>query len=119
MSGGERGSVGGVMLAGMLSVVAAVFAASVMFVNWFGLVRDAEQAAELAALAGATAAVAGEAPCAAAEQAAHNNGALVEACDVRGEGRYAVVEVTVAAELSPASPLGPSRVLRTATAGSG
>lgn len=116
---GERGTVGGVMLAGMLSVLAAVFAASVMFINWFALVREAEQAAELAALAGATAAVSGEPVCAAAESVAHHNDAVLEACEVLGEGRYVVVEITVAAELSPAWPGGPSRVLRTATAGSG
>ena len=75
------------------------------------------QAAELAALAGAAAAVEGRSACDAAARAAERNDARVAECVVEAAGRSVVVEVTVATELSPAPPGGPLTVSRRATAG--
>lgn len=113
----ERGSAGVLMTAAMTGAAATVFAVGAVFISWFGLIREAEQTAELAALAGASAAVAGGDACSAAITTAERNGAEVHACEVRGEGMHVVVEVTVAALLEP-SPPGAVRVsLRSATAG--
>ena len=117
MSGGERGSVGGLLLAGMLGAIAAVVAGGVVFISWFALIRDAEQAAELSALAAAGAAVRGEDACVAARLTAGRNGVEVRHCEVAGEGRQVVAEVAVVAVLSPSPPVGPTEVLRSATAG--
>ncbi|AQP43641.1 hypothetical protein [Tessaracoccus flavus] len=114
---GERGSAGSVLLAAMLTVIATVLLSGVLVISWFGAVRSADQVAELAALAGASAAVTGEDACRAAAATAGRNGFPVHACVVRGGGSHVVVEVTVAAELEGAFPGAPRRVLRVAAAG--
>ena len=99
-----------------LAVLVASMAATTIVV-WVAQARHALQAAELAALAGAAAAVEGRSACDAAARAAERNDARVAECVVEAAGRSVVVEVTVATELSPAPPGGPLTVSRRATAG--
>lgn len=112
----ERG-VGTVLTAGIAFVLLTVTALSCMAVAWFAVVRRAEHVAELAALAGAGAAVDGVTVCTAAEAAAAHNDARLSACEVRGEGVDVVVEVGVAVALLPRLPGMPEVVERRATAG--
>lgn len=97
--------------------VTAAFAVASVLIQWFLVVRHAEHVAELAALAGAGAAIAGEPPCRAAEEAADRNGSPVISCVVRGEGRRVVVEIGVDAVLEPRLPGAPPTLRRTAAAG--
>ena len=102
---------------GICVSLTSVFLVAAVLINWFTLARGAEQAAELAALAGASASVAGEAPCAAAQDTARRNGVVLDSCLVVGSGARVVVEVTVAATLRPTLPFGPVTLRREATAG--
>ena len=103
---------------GMSIAVLIAFSFAAVFIAWFSAARQAEQAAELAAPA-ASASVAGEQPCPAAQTTARRNGVAVSGCEVRGAGRHVVVEVTVEAPLEPRLPGAPATFHRSATAGSG
>lgn len=105
-------------MVGIALSVASVFVVAVVLIHWFALARQAEQAAELSALAGAGAAVRGQPVCEAAGVAARNNGGSVSGCIVRGSGRHVVVEISVTVALEPAV-LGRSfQLVRKATAAS-
>jgi secretion/DNA translocation related TadE-like protein len=112
----ERGA-GTVLTIGIAAALFAVACAVAVLVGWFASIRHAEQVAELAALAGASAAVQGESPCEGAESAAGHNHTALTRCVVRGTGADVVVEVGVTVELVPTLRFGPERVERVATAG--
>lgn len=114
----QAGSAGSVMVVGIALCVAAAFYASVLLIHWFAVARQAQQSAELAALAAAGAALDGRSPCAAAAVAAGHNGVDIMKCLVRGEGRHVVVEVTVASNVEATLPGVPVTVSRSATAAS-
>lgn len=114
----ERGSAGAVLTVGMGLAVATVFCVAALLIHWFAVARQAEQAAELAALGGAGAAVDGQPPCSAAERVAVANGSRVVACVVHGTGRDVVVEISVAAAVESSLPGVPAEVVRSATASS-
>lgn len=112
----ERG-VGTVLTLGAaLALLAVTWAACVLTV-WVAQVVRAQDAADLASLAGATAMAEGQDPCVAAEHAAARNEAEVINCRVRGDARAFVVEVEVRRELSPQVVGGPDAVVRRAAAG--
>lgn len=113
----ERGSAGVLLVTGAAFAIAGVFFVACVFIGWFASIRKAESAAELAALAGVTASVGGEDPCAAAHDAASRNDATVAGCEVRGEGGNVVVEISVTTELTPRLWAGPKSIRRYATAG--
>ncbi len=114
----ERGSAGAVLVIGAGLAIFAVFCVATVLIHWFAVARQAEQAAELSALAGASAAVSGAAPCPAAREAAERNGVKVADCTVRGSGTHVVVEVSVRAEIRPVALGAPKEVVREATAAS-
>ena len=115
----QRGSAGVLITTAMSVVLLIAFSLSATFIAWFSAARQAEQAAELAALAGASASVQGQDPCGAAAHVAQRNGLAVSGCDVRGGGNHVVVEVTVEAPLEPRLPGTPLTFHRSATAGTG
>ncbi|SDL79389.1 Rv3654c family TadE-like protein [Tessaracoccus oleiagri] len=112
----ERGG-GAVLTIGVALVLFSVAAAAVVVVGWFGNIRHAEQVAELAALAGVSAAVRGDDPCGAARAAAAHNGAELSHCQVRGRDADVVLDAGVTVALEPAFLGAPSTVERRATAG--
>lgn len=116
-SGSERGSAGSLLLVGVCGAVFATILAGCLLIGWLAVARHAQQAAELAALAGVGAAVAGEDPCSAASVAAQRNDAEVAGCEVRGGAPHVVVEVEVAAELPDTIPGVPNSLTRRAAAG--
>lgn len=116
MSRDERGS-GTLITVGIALLLIVITGTSTVLVAWFSLIRDAEQAAELAALAGASAAVSGADPCAEAERVARKNSFEAEHCAVRGTAPDVVVEVGVIVVLAPSLPGAPEEVVRFATAG--
>ena len=79
----------------------------------------AQDAADLAALAGASAMTRAEDPCSAAAFAAQHNDGVLSGCVARAEGSSFVVEVRVTAKLHPVIPGGQATVQRTAAAGTG
>lgn len=105
------------MVAGMAAVFLAILASCIL-IGWFGVSREAEQAAEMGALAGVSAAVGGGDACEGAATAVRRNGAELESCRVSGEGLRVVVEVAVTATLIGNLPGAPRTVTRRATAGS-
>ena len=115
MSRAERG-VGTVLTAGIAAVTAVVAGASCLCITWFSTIRQAERVAEVAALAGASAAVRGDDPCAASKQAALRNGGALSRCVVRGEGPNVVVETGVVAHMQPHLGIVPEHIERLATA---
>lgn len=118
-TGNERGSAGALMVTGMCLALLVAFTFAMVLVAWLAAARQAEQAAELAALAGASASVQGGQACAAAQESARRNGVAVHECLVRGGGRHVIVEITVEAPLEPALPGAPPSFRRSATAGTG
>ena len=116
-SRGQRGAAGSVVVAAVCLTLVSAFMAGAVLIQWFFLARRAEQVAEIAALAAVGAAVRGDTPCRAAADAAGRNATTVASCDVRGEGRFVVVEVVVSTPLRPSLGWGPSEVHRSATAG--
>lgn len=114
--GEQRGSAGAVLTVGIALATAGVFVVAMVLIHWFAIARQAEQAAELAALAAVGAASMGEEPCRAASEAASRNEVSVADCIVRGEGRHVVVEVSVHADLTPKLPGVPGSLTRRATA---
>lgn len=112
----ERGG-GTIMVVGVALAIFSVAAASAVVVGWFATIRHAEQVAELAALAGVSAAVRGDDPCASAGAAAAHNGARLSRCEVLGEGADVVLEAGVTVALVPELRWAPERVERRATAG--
>lgn len=113
----HRGAAGSVLVAGLCLVLVSTFMAAAVFIQWFFIARRAEHSAELAALAAVSAAVKGQLPCPAAEEAAARNGADLALCLVRGEGRSVVVEVGIRAGLEPPLPGLPDELVRSSTAG--
>lgn len=111
----ERG-VGTVLTAGLAACMTVVAGASCLCIGWFSAVRQAERVAEVAALAGASAAVQGQDPCSAAKKAVQRNGGTLQGCVVRGNGANVVVEVSTIARLEPNLGLVPATVERQATA---
>ncbi|SHJ22239.1 helicase/secretion neighborhood TadE-like protein [Tessaracoccus bendigoensis DSM 12906] len=114
----ERGSAGAVLTVGIALATFAVFCVATLLIHWFAVARQAEQSAELSALAAVSAAVAGGDPCEAARQAAVRNEVLVAGCEVRGSGRAIVVEVSVRARIEQPVLGAPGEVVRKATAAS-
>ena len=114
----ERGS-GTVLTAGVAMVLLAVTSAACVVVAWLAQVSDAQDAADLAALAGAAAMAEGGDACSAAGEAARANDAVVQDCDVSGDTRAFVVELSVRAPLRPAVAGFPGEVVRSAAAGTG
>ncbi len=113
----ERGAAGTLLVAAACLCVAVAFATASVLVQWVLVVRQAEQAADLSALAAAGAAATEGPACAAARASAVRNNAVLAGCEVRGDGRRAVVEIAVEATLEPRLPGAPRFVVRTATAG--
>lgn len=114
----ERG-VGTVLTAGIAMVLLAVATAASILVGWVAQAVSAQDAADLAALAGASAMAEGFDACAQAAEAASANDAELERCDLRGDERAFVIEVRVRAGLSPVVPGFPEEVVREAAAGTG
>lgn len=112
----ERG-VGTMLTLGVAFALISVTTLSVFVIGWFTVIRQAEHVAELAALAGASAAAQGKAPCDGAAEAARQNGLEVSRCVVRGSGADVVVEVGVSVELKPSIGPVPQKIQRLATAG--
>ena len=113
----QRGAAGSVLVAALCLILVSAFMVAAVLIQWFFIARRAEQVAEISALAAVGASVRGDSPCPAATDAAGRNAASVVGCDVRGSGRFVVVEVVVRAPLEPQLGWGPSEVLRAATAG--
>lgn len=111
----ERG-VGTVLTAGVSLAILLVSGMVAMGIAWFSIARQAERVAEVAALAGASAAAEGGAPCSAAREAAAHNGAELARCAVRGRAPDVVVETGVTLELRPHIWGMPQTLLRTASA---
>ena len=112
----ERG-VGTVMTAAMCMVVVGIAMISSVVVAWLASEQSAQDAADLASLAGASVVVEGGNGCAAARWVAERNGARLVACEVTGEPRSFVIEVDVERALHPRIHGAPETVRRTATAG--
>ncbi|MHA6512687.1 Rv3654c family TadE-like protein [Tessaracoccus sp. Z1128] len=115
--GDQRGAAGSALVAGVCLVLVSVFMAGAVLIQWFYLARRAEHTAELAALAAVSATVEGSSACGAAGEAARRNHGTVTGCEVAVSGRAVVVQVTVGVPLEPRVPWGPSRLTRSATAG--
>ncbi|NLE97706.1 MAG: hypothetical protein GX596_06925 [Propionibacterium sp.] len=113
----EKGG-GAVLTLGIALALFVTIGAATVLIGWFAGIRQAEQVAEIAALAGASAAVGGGEPCVGAEQAAAHNDAALTHCTVRGSGPDVVVEAGVTVALVPDLPGMPSHIERRATAGS-
>ncbi|HSO70241.1 MAG TPA: Rv3654c family TadE-like protein [Arachnia sp.] len=113
----DRGAAGSVLVAGLCLVLVSTFMAAAVLIQWLFIARRAEHSAELAALAAVSAAVSGQLPCRAAEEAAARNEADLAVCHVRGEGRSIVVEIGIRAGLAPPLPGMPGELVRFATAG--
>ena len=116
--GGERG-VGTVLTAALALVLVSMTWGTCMVLGWWLQVSKAQDAADLAALAGASAMTRAEDPCSAAAFAAQHNDGVLSGCVARAEGSSFVVEVRVTAKLHPVIPGGQATVQRTAAAGTG
>lgn len=121
-AGGERGA-GTVLVAGVMVLVLCCLAVALWLTSWLACAQRAQQAADLAALAGARAhgEQVGSAPgaeCAAAKDFAARNGARLSGCTVQGGAQQFLVRVEVAVELYPKVSGGARQVLRSAVAGS-
>lgn len=114
----DRGS-GSILTIGVACALLVLAWAGCVVVSWLAQSVAAQDAADLAALSGATAMAEGVDACAAASSAAQRNDAHVETCEVRGDRRAFVVEVGVSAPLSPHIAGFPEEVVRTAAAGTG
>lgn len=114
----DRGS-GTILTIGVASALLVLAWAGCVVVSWLAQSVAAQDAADLAALSGGAALAEGADACAAASTAAHRNDAALEACEVRGDHRAFVVEVSVSAPLSPHVAGFPQEVVRTAAAGTG
>ena len=116
--GPDRGA-GTVLTAlGMVAILAAT-AVGVWIASWVDAVHQARHAADLAALAGASAQVEGRDPCVAAERTAVANRGAVTTCSVRGSPQAFSVRVRVVVPLTPRVPGGPTVVGADAVAGAG
>lgn len=116
LRGAERGS-GTVLTAGIAFALMAVAVGAWIVVAWLGQAARAQDAADLAALAGAGALAQALDPCPAAVTAAQRNEATLVGCEVKGDSRAFVVEVRVRVALTPTLPAGPREVVRRAAAG--
>lgn len=114
----ERG-VGTVLTAGVAMVLLTVATAVCILAGWVAQAVATQDAADLAALAGASAMAEGLDACDEAAGAAEANDASLMRCEVRGDERAFVLEVRVRASLSPNVPGFPDEVVRQATAGTG
>lgn len=112
----EKGA-GAVLTLGIALVLFLAIGGATVVIGWFAAIRQAEQVAEIAALAGASAAVRGAPACAGAERAAKQNGAELSRCHVRGDAPDVVVEVGITVRLVPDLGLAPEKMERLATAG--
>lgn len=112
----ERG-VGTVLTAGVCALLLVVASSASVVVVWVSQVSSAQNAADLAALAGAGAQAEGGDACAAAGGAAVRNEAHLLGCRVLGDDWSFVVEVRVGKELHPRLPGAPVDVERQASAG--
>ena len=100
----DRGSA--TVFAAAISVVLVMAAAAALVVTAVVLATHrARNAADLAALAGATAVISGGDGCSAAKDSARTNGAAVTTCDVSGDTSSFVVTVTVTAPTGLKAPL--------------
>lgn len=114
----ERGA-GTVLTAGVAMVLLTVATAACVLAGWLAQVTATQDAADLAALAGASAMAEGLDACEAADGAARANGATITRCRAEGDRRSFVLEVRVRAPLQPTLPGLPEEVVREAFAGTG
>lgn len=117
MSRDERGA-GTLLTVAVCVMVTAVAWAVVVGVSWIGAARSAQSAADLSALAGASALLEGEGGCDAADAVARKNDVRLLTCSTFGSGHHVVVELTVERVLRPAYPPLATTVRRSSTAGS-
>ncbi|MFV0430241.1 MAG: Rv3654c family TadE-like protein [Arachnia sp.] len=114
----ERGS-GTMLTVGVIGAVMATAWAAAVVTASLGQAQRALGAADLAALAAASAYATGQAPCEAAAEAAERNAAELVACDLVGRPSSFVVEVTVAMPLPKQAWFAGTQVQRSSTAGTG
>ena len=115
-SSDERGSAGALTLAIVLCLLTTMLV-TVWVAGWFGVAHRARSAADLSALAGATAHEQGADACQAAQDNAVANGAKMTACSVEeGAGDF-IVNVKVQVPLIPSIPGGPQALQGSARAG--
>lgn len=113
----DRGSGTGLTAALVLFIVGATVV-GVWIAGWLASLQRAARAADLAALAGASAHVRAADECEAARRVARANEAEVVECEVEGDARDFVVRVEVRSELRPHVSAAPRWALGRATAGS-
>ncbi len=112
---GERGS-GTVFVLVLMMLLVFTAGGAALIGAAVGVRHQAETAADLAALSGASALVRGLSPCPAAARVAHANGASLAACRVTG----GLVDVSVAVRLGgPLTRLRPARAAARAGPASG
>lgn len=114
--GADDGS-GTVLSAIILLALAVTTAVAFVALGWLGCVHQARATADLAALAGANARVAGGDPCLVATGTAARNGGRVVSCAVEGGFRSFVVRVEVGVALRPRVTGAPQAVSAVAAAG--
>lgn len=114
----EHGA-GTVLTAGLAMVLLSVATAACILTTWVAQAVATQDAADLAALAGAAAMAEGLDACDVAAGTAEANDAMLTTCEVQGDQRAFVLEVRVRASLHPDVPGFPEEVVRTATAGTG
>ncbi|MDO5083979.1 hypothetical protein EII34_07790 [Arachnia propionica] len=114
----ERGA-GTLMVAAVCLALVAVVTGALVLVGWLGAATRAGGAADLTALAAAEAVAQGQDGCAIATRTAEANEADLETCQVFGEPRSFVVEVSIRVPLGAGLGRTGLAVTRTATAGTG
>lgn len=117
-AGGDRG-VGTLLTAAAALVLLTLAAGGTVLVGWLARAVAVQDAADLAALAAASAQAEGLDPCVTAAEAATRNGVLLVTCVVRAAGEAFVVEVAVSGEPRLTLPGLPAAVTRSAAAGTG
>lgn len=116
--GSERGG-GSMLMIGVMTVVLLFSVGGMCIAGYLVAAHRARAAADLAALSGASALVAGEDPCRAAKRNAEANGARLDSCDHVGDPIDFVVSVRVDVEVGLRVPALPRQIGAAAHAGSG
>jgi secretion/DNA translocation related TadE-like protein len=101
----QRGS-GTVLIATVMLVLAVVAGVAFTLTSWTACLHRARNAADLAALAGASAYQAGLPACKAVTNSAKVNRATVTDCQIRSNSIDFMVQVTVSVPLHPKLPFG-------------
>ncbi|MGC3995665.1 MAG: flp pilus-assembly TadE/G-like family protein [Propionicimonas sp.] len=112
----ERG-VGTVLVAGVLLVTMLVGAVLVVVAGYVAALHHARGSADLVALSAAAAFAQGQDACVTAGVLAAQNGVVLQSCSVRGDILEFAVSVTVSRRVAAPSPVLPSAVTASATAG--